>query len=121
MNNRLKKELEEKQFISVLNNTKWKKFIKRIQNLEHLPECSVKYLLDPKSPYGFSYISWEEFKMDLKYVEWIIIKTEEKSVTLNLEFLQKIMKEEHIPFSIEGNNLKVWGYYQPNNPPNFLK
>lgn len=118
MEDKLQKELEEKQYVAVLNNTKWKKLIKRIQNLEeHGPKCSTKYLLDPKSPYGFSYLNWEEVQRDLKFIEWIMIQPQEKSSTLNLEALKKILEEEHIPFAVEDNNIKIYGYYKTIDPP----
>ncbi len=54
MDQSLQKEIQEKQLVCVLNNTKWRELIKKIEHLGSFgPKCSIHYFFDARSPYSF--------------------------------------------------------------------
>ena len=121
MDQALQKEIQEKQLVSVLNNTKWGELVKKIEQLGALgPKCSIHYFFDSGSPYGFSYIRWQEFLQDSEYVQYLLLQCEKDIPELRFESLKQILKDIHIPFSLDGENIKIWGYYSPSERPDFF-
>ncbi len=121
MDQSLQKEIQEKQLVCVLNKTKWRELVKKIEHLGDFgPKCSIHYFFDSHSPYDFSYIRWEEFLQETEFVQYLILQCEKDSQELDFEVLKKILKEINIPFSLEGENIKIWGYYSSQERPDFF-
>ncbi len=121
MDQSLQKEIQEKQLVCVLNNTKWRELIKKIEHLGSFgPKCSIHYFFDARSPYSFQYIRWEEFLQDCEYIQYVILQCEKDISELRFKSLKQILKDINISFSLDGENIKIWGYYSPSERPDFF-
>lgn len=114
-----------------MNKTKWRELaVAMNSNEEFEPQVRLKYLRDKEPMPGFSLLDWEwVIKGESSCIEWMIIdpiKRERRGKLVSdletgfREFVEYQLKKYNIPYSIEDEKFKVWGYIWPNEQPNFV-
>lgn len=124
---RLVRHIAREQLVSVMNDTKWAKLQTLMLELEDSrPPFRVRclgdkgeWLLDQRESWDYD---WNYHLPAYIAIEWLDIdpaksqrdgrlvgnkKTEHNATIIDL------LKMNHIPFSIEGDSIRVWGYHRP--------
>ena len=121
--------IAKRQLTSVMNRTKWLKLGDVVESFGDL-EPSVNYeRLDEDSTYGFSTIHWDQFAVISESILWLDIQpykserlgalVKDKRIDIRSELLEKL-KDQSIPHSLEGENIRVWGYIAPGQLVDFV-
>jgi len=112
-----------------MNKTKWAELCSTFdcQN-EESPNVRYK-LLYSEQEFGFSKIWWDELLNECEAIEWIDFELVLREHRGNLlpdkeidisERIKATLKTHDIPYSVEGKNLRVWGYISSENNPAFV-
>ena len=117
---RLVRYIAREQLVSVLNDTKWAKL--RVLMLEFgypRPRYRVRCLRETGEYWDGE---WYYHLPTYKYIEWLDIDPVVREIRGHLledkktDYTQKLidlLKGNHIPFSIEGTFIRIWGYQRP--------
>ncbi|GGX68942.1 DUF6678 family protein [Saccharospirillum salsuginis] len=126
---RLKKVIEERNLVSVMNNTKWEKLANSLMDLgKDEPYVRVKDIYDEESS-GFSLFDWTFSEYSPSRLEWVDISPIRKVrrgrlvadfEIDNTEIVHEAILKSQVPYSMEGNNFRVWGYFEAGTIPEFL-
>ena len=127
---RLERFIINNSLVSVMNNTKWEKLRALMLNeAEKQPSWKCRYLrgeFDENQSWEFD---WYYHLSGFKAIEWLDInprKAERRGQLFNdkiidySEYFCNLLKSNNIPFSIEGGNIRVWGYTWPGKSINFV-
>jgi len=123
------KFIDENNYVSVMNNTKWNKLGVAIEANEDKEPCvRVKFLFEDE-PTGYSLMDWNFENHNCTLFEWIDIDpikkirigglVPDKEIDLSTHVLE-ILSQNNIPYSIENGMYRVWGYYASGNVPVFV-
>ena len=94
-----------------------------------LPSWKVKELMSEYNEESRWEPDWRYHLPGYRHIEWLDInprKMERRGqllrdkVTDHSEYFIRLLKENNIPFSIEADNIRIWGYVWPNTPVNFV-
>ena len=120
---RLERYIVRESLISILNNTKWDKFVSlMLAESDRKPAWRVRCLRDQRTCEPQWDRDWNYHLPPYKYIEWLEIypiTTErlgyllDDKTTVNTQYFVELLKENNIPFSIEGESLRIWGYQWP--------
>jgi hypothetical protein len=125
----LLKIINERNLVSVMNNTKWKRLAKAITAERELePFVRSKDIID-ESITGFSLNDWGFTEYNPAIFEWLDIDPIKRNRVGGLvpdietditSFILQALAESNVPYSKEGNYFRVWGYYVSGKVPTFL-
>ncbi len=129
MQERTREIIDQRQLVSVMNRTKWEKLGSLIESFEELePEVDYESFWY-ETTRGFSIIHWDQFSAISESVVWLDIKTykskyigalvKDRITDIRTQLLEKL-KQASIPYSLEGENVRVWGYISPGQNINFV-
>lgn len=129
MNPTLLKILNDRRLVSVMNNTKWTELGVAIESdPDKEPVVSVKFLFE-EEPTGFALMNWDLDIHNCTAFEWVDIHPikrirvgkliKDKEVDLH-QYIQNILSSNQIPYSIEKDCFRVWGYHPANESPKFV-
>ncbi|QUM89140.1 hypothetical protein HWV03_10190 [Moritella sp. 36] len=120
---RLERYIVRESLISVMNNTKWEKLrTLMLEEAERKPAWRVRCLRDKRKVEPQWDGDWFYHLPEYKHIEWLEIYPINKEhrghvlpdkVTDNTEYFVSLLKNNSIPFSIEGESLRIWGYQWP--------
>ncbi len=127
MNEEILKYLEENSLTSFMNKTKWNELASALtSNDEFEPFVSIKILREEKAC-GFTLLDWEWVKCgNSSCIEWVEIDPIKRESIGRLvspretdfsSFVLAVLIKFNIPYSLNGNNYKVWGYASAANQP----
>ncbi|WP_330959328.1 DUF6678 family protein [Photobacterium sp. 53610] len=127
---RLERYIISESLIKVMNNTKWEKLrTLMLEETERKPVWRVRCLRDKREVEPQWDGDWYYHLPEYKYIEWLEIYPINKEhrgnvlpdkVTDKTEYYISLLKSNCIPFSIEGESLRVWGYQWPNQEIEFV-
>ena len=132
MNKDILNIINEKQLSSIMSNTKWRRLATVLtSNDEFEPKVWLKYLQDKHPNKGYSLLDWEWVKHgESSCIEWMVIdpvKSQHRgqlvkpTLTDYSEYIESCLQKCSIPYSMEEQHYKVWGYIHPGTSPNFVK
>ncbi len=115
------KLITEHQLTSCMNNTKWRKMIAAITQLDNFePTVKIKYLFDKKAPEGFSKVWWNEVEtIGFEQIQWLEInpiKEEfrgqlvEPKCTDFTSAIEKSLKSKNIYYEKRNGHFLIYGY-----------
>lgn len=121
--------IAKRQLTSVMNRTKWLKLGDVVESFGDL-EPSVNYeRFDEESTGGFSTIHWDQFAVISERILWLDIQpykserlgalVKNRRIDIRSQLLRKL-KNQSIPHSLEGENIRVWGYITPEQVVDFV-
>jgi len=125
----LLKIVNERNLVSVMNNTKWKRFAKAITAEKHLEPFVRSKDINDESITGFSLNDWGFIDYNPAIFEWVDIDPIKRKRVGGLvpdietditSFIVSALTESNVPYSKEGNYYRVWGYYVSGSVPTFL-
>ncbi len=108
---KVKAEIEMRNLTSHMNQTKWSRILPCLNSLE--AEIKLKWLLDNQpTNWSSKYLIpadgyFEEIilgPIPFREIEWLDLKPKESEKMTNL------LKELNIPYSIEADVFRIWGY-----------
>lgn len=118
--------IEKRQLTSVMNDTKWRKLGKAMEEiLPYAPPYQIKYLLEDTlfpeelSEYDSFWVEWDEYY--LYSIEWIRLRSKvllyrgeivDPSVYDMTDELISLLKKERIPFVQDKSVIQIFGYVQ---------
>jgi len=127
---RLERYIVRNSLISVMNNTKWEKLrTLMLEETERQPAWRVRCLRDKQETEPQWGGDWRYHLPEYKYIEWLEIYPINKErrghvlpdrVTDNTEYFTSLLKCRSIPFSIEGESIRIWGYQWPGQTVEFV-
>ena len=127
---KLKSFIARNSLVSVMNNTKWDRLRSlMLDESGKLPSWKVKELMSEYNEESRWEPDWRYHLPGYRHIEWLDInprKMERRGqllrdkVTDHSEYFIRLLKENNIPFSIEADNIRIWGYVWPNTPVNFV-
>lgn len=108
--------INEHNFVSVMNNTKWNKLATAIESDAQKEPCvSVKFLYEAE-PTGYSLMDWDLENHNCTLFEWIDIDpikrirvgalVPDKEIDLNSHVLE-MLNQNNIPYSMENGMYRV--------------
>ena len=112
---KLARLIREEQIYSVMNNTKWSELLNDILTLPPLERPSLR-MRSVFAPAGFITDwgqSWDYDLCPVEDLEWIDMLPDSRNL------LTSILAKHNIPYSIEGNLVRVWGYVRPGTYPDW--
>ncbi|WP_337165230.1 DUF6678 family protein [Vibrio fluvialis] len=129
MNKKLLKIIDDRQLVSVMNKTKWRELCCEFEEIHELG-VNVRYkMITSDQLYGFSPVWWDELFRETVAIEWIdfdpkkkehrgqLISDKEKDIS---NVILDIFKKHSIPYSLENDCYRVWGYLNQNVQPVFV-
>ena len=128
MDKKLLNTINNRQLVSVMNQTKWRELCDDFAQLRAL-KISVRYKLVTGEVDGFSPVWWDELFEYSPQIEWIefnpIVKEYRgRLVTDNQvdrsEEILNVFRKHSIRYSKEQSHFKVWGYLSPETIPDFI-
>ena len=131
MSEQIIKTINELQLVSVMNKTKWRSLAEGIQSEDGLfPMVREKIIGTVEKPTEFSGYDWECLRLgSTSYIEWLEIDPIQKTRIGSLvseketdcsEAIKRILVKYNIPYTIEGNCFRIWGYISSDNRPDFV-
>ena len=126
---RLKRYVSREQLVSVMSNTKWEKL--RSLLLSHLafrPLWREQYLRSDSIGDYRGNLEWTVGSPDYRTLEWVEIDPIERehrgmlvgeSDIDHTAEIVALLKNNHIPFSLENQYIRIWGYQRPGITINF--
>lgn len=123
--------LHREGMISLMSASKWRRLAVALENIvKDGPRVRVKYLLDDKPGPGFAHLDWEWLKEgDTIVIEWLEIElvqsTHQGALVPPVQSdisasVRSALKTAAVPFSQEGDVLRVWGHIKSGRQPQFL-
>lgn len=129
MDKNLLKIINERQLVSVMNSSKWRKFIEAITSISDF-EPLVRYRLITNAVIdGFSLVWWDEILEISSTIQWLEVdpKRYEKGGRLlpdtETDFsreIQETLNCTSVPYTIEKGLFRIWGYIEQSEHPDFL-
>lgn len=129
MHEKLLRLIEERNLVSVMNNTKWNKFgIEICSESKFEPFVRIKDLLS-QEPSGFALMDWTFSEFNPARVEWVDIDPVKREYLGKLipdketdisGYIKKALIQSNTPYSIEGKYFRIWGYHEPTKIPRFM-
>jgi len=129
MNETLVKIIDDRQLVSVMNKTKWRKLCGEFEEIHELG-VSVRYkMITSDKLYGFSPVWWDQLFRETVAVEWIdfdpkkrerrgqLVSDKETDIS---DVILGIFKNHNIPYSLENDCFRVWGYLNQDVHPVFV-
>lgn len=123
------KMIDDRNLVSAMNNTKWKRLAQAITtDREFEPFASVKDLDEAESD-GFSLLDWKFSEFNPALIEWVDIDPIKRKRVGGLipdietdvsSYVLAALKTSNVPYSIEDGMYRVWGYYDPASAPSFV-
>ncbi|MGF2687284.1 DUF6678 family protein [Marinobacter sp. DUT-3] len=127
---RLERYIARKALASVMSNTKWEKLrALMIEESDRRPVWRVRCLRDTREVEPQWDGDWYYHLPEFKHIEWLEISPIQKErkgyllpdkVTDNTDYFVGLLKSNNIPFSIEGESLRIWGYLRPGQAVEFV-
>lgn len=129
MNPVILKIVNERNLVSLMNDTKWKKFAKAITAQEELePFVRSKDITD-ETISGFALKDWGFTDYNPAIIEWVDIDPIKRKYVGRLApdiemditgYILNALAESNVPYSKEGEYFRVWSYYVAGQVPKFL-
>jgi len=129
MNEVLLKIINDRQLVSVMNETKWREMCGEFEAIHDLG-VHVRYKnITSDQLYGFSSVRWDQLFREAVSIEWIDfnpIKKEHRGRLISDKetdisgVILSIFKKHSIPYSIENGCYRVWGYLNQSDHPEFV-
>ena len=129
MNETLFKIIDDRQLVSVMNKTKWRELCGEFEEIHELG-VNVRYkMITSDQLYGFSSVWWDQLFRETVAIEWIdfdpkkrerrghLVSDKETDIS---EIILDIFKKHNIPYSLENDCLRVWGYLNQDVRPVFV-
>ena len=129
MNETLVKIIDDRQLVSVMNKTKWRELCGEFEEIHELG-VSVRYkMITSDKLYGFSPVWWDQLFRETVAVEWIdfdpkkrerrgqLVSDKETDIS---DVILGIFKNHNIPYSLENDCFRVWGYLNQDVHPVFV-
>jgi hypothetical protein len=129
MNETLFKIIDDRQLVSVMNKTKWRELCGEFEEIHELG-VSVRYkMITSDQLYGFSPVWWDQLFRETVAVEWIdfapkkrkrrdqLVSDKETDIS---DVILGIFKKHNIPYSLENDFFRVWGYLNQDVHPVFV-
>ena len=121
--------ISDRNLVSAMNNTKWIKLANAITaDNGSEPTARVKNL-DEVEPSGYSLLDWNFSEFNPALIEWIDIDpvkrkrlgalVPDKKMDVS-NYIVEALKASNVPYSIENEMYRVWGYYDPAIAPDFV-
>ncbi|VVS96526.1 conserved hypothetical protein [Marinobacter salarius] len=117
---RLERYIDREALTSVMSNTKWEKLrALMIEESARRPAWRVRCLRDTREVEPQWDGDWHYHLPEFKHIEWLEIfpiQKERKGYLLPdkvTDYFVGLLKSNSIPFSIEGESLRIWGYLRP--------
>jgi len=105
--------LEQGGYVSAMNDTKWRELCLAMYRLQgRKPRFKVKRLVGVEDDCWDS--EWFHHPGPYFANEWLDIDPLRRE-----EEVTALLRRHGVPFSREGDYLRVWGYYLPSSPPRF--
>ena len=129
MNDATLKLVNQRQLVSVMNKTKWTELCNSF-DCENKASPNVRYkLIYSEQEFGFSKIWWNQLLHECEAIEWIDFRLvlrehrgnllPDKEIDISKQ-IKEALQAHDIPYSVEGENLRVWGYISAENSPVFV-
>lgn len=120
---RMARYIAREELVSVMNQTKWERLQALMQQESYRrPPWRAYCLRDAEDLEPEWDYDWHYHLPPFKSIVWLEINPIQKErrgqllpdkLTDNTDYLTDLLKTHHIPFSIEGQSLRVWGYLKP--------
>ena len=127
---RLECYIARKALVSVMNNSKWEKLRSlMIDESARRPAWRVRCLRDTRESEVQWDGDWYYHLPEFKHIEWLEIYPVQKArrgyllpdkVSDNTDYFVDLLKSNNIPFSIEGESLRIWGYLRAGQAVEFV-
>lgn len=112
---KLKKLLAMRGMVPVMNNTKWAKLINTmLHSPEMVPQFKLRSVLASSDHVMDWDGEWYYHIHPVAEIEWIDLKA------LSCAWLESTLRQYSIPYSIEAESFRVWGYVKPDSSPNWV-
>jgi hypothetical protein len=104
-----------------MNNTKWKKFVSAINNIDGFePQVNIKYVLEKRNSQTFAQVWWEEIEQEgFELIEWIqIMPVKEEQIgrlitkhkTSYANELKDALEKNNINYDLGNGIFTIYGY-----------
>ena len=127
---RLHRYIEREGLTSCMNATKWRAAIAVVASVaDYHPRFRVRCVMDQHEPTKHWDGSWPWHVPSPVAIEWLELDPGVQTVgvfvpVVGKDFTQQLSQallQAHIPFSIEGRALRIWGYIRPGASPKFVR
>ena len=111
---RTRRYVEREGLVGVLNDTKWEELIQAMRALAFGPRYRPKHVR-AKGPADWDG-EWYYHLRPFSCVEWVDIDPVDRDHSPPIDHTAEVeaaLRRIHVPFSREGQYLRVWGYTRP--------
>ena len=122
--------IDREGLTSCMNDAKWRAAIAAVESVAgYHPRFRVRCLMDQHEPTKHWDGSWPWHVPWPVSIEWLELDPGVQTVgvfvpVVGKDFTQQLSQallQAHIPFSIEGRALRIWGYIRPGASPKFVR
>ena len=128
---RLCRYIQREQLTSVMSDAKWRRLLAVIDDLPFPIRFRAQGVCEPAREHaGWDPDRYHVFGGDLAAIEWVELSARAEiprgrlvapEVRDRSDELRRALAAANIPFSIENDNIRVWGYTRPGRAPQWEK
>ena len=111
---RTRRYVKREGLVGVLNDTKWEEFVHAMRALAFGPQYRQKHVR-AEEPADWDW-DWYYHLRPFSCVEWVDIDPVDRDHSPPIDHTAEVeaaLRRIHVPFSREGQYLRVWGYTRP--------